>query len=137
MHRGWVGDERRRVVRFIVVGCTAAAVHWTVVIVLVESTGWPPLAVNVLGWLVALVVSFSGHHRYTFRGHGASQARSLMRFATISGAGFVINEAAYAALLRWSGWAYSVSLAAVLVVVAVFTYWLSRNWVFLRNATHA
>lgn len=111
----------------------AAAVHWGVVVGLVSQRGWRPLAANVLGWLVAFVVSFSGHHRLTFRDRQAPFSASVGRFFIVSAGGFCVNEAAYALLLNWSGLRYDLVLAVVLVAVAVFTYLLSRHWVFLRS----
>jgi putative flippase GtrA len=88
---------------------------------------------NVAGWLVAFIVSFSGHHSLTFRHHGASVHASAARFFAVSAGGFAINETAYAVLMRWSGLRYDVLLAGVLVAVAGLTYLLSRHWVFLRS----
>ena len=123
-----------RVAWFVVVGSAAAAVHWLTVVAIVELWRWRPLTANVAGWLVALSVSFAGHHHLTFRGHGASARRSALRFFLVSGSGFVVNEVTYAALLRWSGAHYDVLLGAVLIGVAGMTWWLSRVWVFRAGA---
>lgn len=122
-HVGW----------FILVGCTAAAVHWCVAIAAVTWAKWPPLLANAAGWLTAVGVSFAGHHWLSFRGHGAPVLPAALRFLCISGGGFLVNEAAYAALLRWTGARYDLLLAAVLVLVAGATYLLSRHWAFLRS----
>jgi putative flippase GtrA len=119
---------------FIVVGCAAAAVHWSVATALVALAGWQPLVANVAGWLVALGVSFTGHHRLSFRGHGSSLGRAGLRFFSISAGGFLINESAYALLLHWTSARYDVLLAAVLVGVAGATYLLSRHWAFLNSS---
>ena len=66
---------------FVAVGCTAAAVHFGVVVALVSGLGLPPLAANVAGWLVAFVVSFLGQWQLTFRAHGAPWLQALRRFA--------------------------------------------------------
>lgn len=126
-------SHRRRALRFIAVGCVAAAVHWCVVVVLVDRAHWLPLQANVAGWLVALMVSFTGHHRFSFEGHGVPLRVSGQRFFVISGMGFAINEASYALLLRFSGYRYELLLALVLVGVAVATYAASRHWAFLRT----
>ncbi len=128
------GSSRGSALWFVVVGCAAAAVHWAVVVGLVEGQGWRPLLANLAGWLVALSVSFCGHHNLSFRGHGVPAQRSAQRFVAVSAAGFSINEAAYAVLLRYSGRRYDVLLAMVLVGVAFVTWWLSRHWVFQRKA---
>lgn len=121
---------------FVAVGSVAAAVHWSVVVGLVEKGGWPPLLANVGGWLVALCVSFSGHHVLSFRGHGVPANRSAVRFVAVSASGFAINELAFSALLRWSGHRYDVLLGPLLVAVAVATWWLSRHWVFRRKPSN-
>jgi len=115
---------------FVAVGCIAAGVHWLVVVALVEAAGWHPLVANVAGWSLALIVSFGGHHRLTFRGHGAPVARSAMRFVLVSAAGFGVNETVYALSLGWSRLGYQSLLAIVLALVAVMTWLLSRHWVF-------
>jgi putative flippase GtrA len=122
-----------RIAWFVLVGTAAAAVHWGVVVVLVGHGGWRPLVANVAGWLVAFIVSFSGHHRLTFRNHGSPVRSSAVRFFLVSAGGFTINEATYALLMHWSGLRYDILLAGVLVAVAGLTYLLSRHWVFLRS----
>lgn len=126
--------QRGHVGWFIVVGCAAAAVHWSVATALVALGGWAPLLANVVGWLVALGVSFTGHHRLSFRGHGNSVGRAGLRFFSISAGGFLINETLYALLLHWTSARYDVLLAGVLIGVAGATYLLSRHWAFLNSS---
>lgn len=123
--------DLRRIGWFVAVGCTAAAVHFGVVVALVGRLGWAPLVANVGGWLVALGVSYGGHRRLTFADQRTPVARSAPRFLAVSALGFVVNEGAYALLLHGSGLGYRAALAAVLLGVAVLTYLLSRHWAFL------
>lgn len=127
------GKARGRIGWFIVVGGAAAAVHLGCVVALVSRFGAPPLAANVAGWLIAFGVSFAGHHRLSFRGHGTGLGGAAGRFFLVSAAGFGVNEIAYALLLRWSGLRYDLGLALVLAAVAAATYVLSRRWAFLRS----
>jgi putative flippase GtrA len=123
----------RRFVWFLAVGCTAAAVHFGVVLALVARAGVAPLWANLLGWAVSFGVSFTGHQRLTFAAEGAPLTRSARRFFLVSALGFGVNEAAYALLLGFSGLGYQAALAVVLCGVAVFTYWAGRHWAFLGN----
>mgnify|MGYP002347877075 CR=1 FL=1 len=107
--------------------------HWCVTTACVALGGLPPLLANVVGWLVALLVSFTGHHRLSFKGHANTLGQAALRFFCISAGGFAINEATYALLLHWTPWRYDVLLAVVLVGVAGITYVLSRHWAFLRS----
>ncbi len=131
-----MSDSAHRVIRFIAVGSTAAAVHLGVVVLLVSGLGQPPLAANVVGWLVAFGFSLTGHWLLTFRSQRSPLWRAARRFFAVSAAGFAANELAYAALLRWSGLRYDLVLALVLVAVAVITYLLSSRWAFLGNPQH-
>ncbi|MBI3369448.1 MAG: GtrA family protein [Burkholderiales bacterium] len=124
----------RRLHRFIAIGCTAAALHFAVVVLLVGGAGWPPLGANVAGWGLALGLSFMGHWRWSFGDQQAPLGRSARRFVLLSATGFAINEAAYAVLLRFSGIGYALALAIVLVAVAVLTYAFSRHWAFQGSA---
>jgi putative flippase GtrA len=128
--------QHGRIGWFVVVGCAAAAVHWGVATGMVAFAHWSPLRSNVAGWLIALMVSFTGHHQLSFRGHGTSLGSAGWRFLCISGGGFFINEIAYALLLRWTAVRYDVLLACVLISVAGATYVLSRHWAFLRSPEH-
>jgi putative flippase GtrA len=119
-----------------VVGCVAAAVHWTTVMALVRQ-GIAPLVANPLGWVVAFGVSWAGHHRLTFAQQGAPARRTLPRFVAISFVGFLANEAAYAALLHVTGLGYGVALAIVLAGIAVLTWIASRHWAFSGNHPRA
>lgn len=127
---------KRQLMWFVAVGAAAAATHMAVVVALVEGLGWSPLAANVGGWMVAFMVSFSGHYRLTFSGSGAALGPAARRFALISFGGFVVNQAAYAWLLGVADLNYAVLLFAVLLGVAVGTYVLSRWWAFRHTARH-
>ena len=121
----------RRVAWFIFVGCTAAAVHLGLVTLLVSQFGWRPLVANVVAWLAAFCVSFTGHWHLTFPHSGAPMVRAIRRFFLISLAGFATNELMYAALLHLLGerW-YLPVLFVVLLAVAVMTWLLSSRWAF-------
>lgn len=115
---------------FIAVGCAAAATHWGVAVACVEGLGAAPLLANLLGWLVAFVVSFSGHYRLTFRHSKTPWTIAVRRFFFISAVGFIINESAYAWLLRVTPVPYDVLLALILIALAVATFITSRLWAF-------
>ena len=121
---------RHRPVVFILVGSTAALVHFLTVILLVEKMHFVPLVANVGGWLCAFTVSYGGHFLLTFADHNAPMLQSASRFFLLSAVGFAINESAYAILLHASQLPYYFLLAIILLCVAALTYLLSRRWAF-------
>ena len=119
-----------QLLQFVLVGGSAAATHLAVVGLLVSLLSLPPLGANVLAFLVAFVVSYNGHALLTF---SAAQARGwpvVAKFFAVACLSFVANEALYYIALNWLHWHYFWSLAAVLVLVAIGTFVMSKFWAF-------
>ena len=119
-----------QLLQFVLVGGGAAATHLAVVGLLVSLLQMPPLWANVLAFLVAFVVSYNGHALLTF---SESQARGwsvVARFFAVACLSFVANELLYYIALHWLHWHYFWSLAAVLVLVAIGTFVMSKFWAF-------
>lgn len=121
-----------KLARFVFVGAASTTLHWTTVALLVDWWGWKPLAANTVGWACALLVSFIGHRRWTFADSNVPVRKAALRFLAVACTAFVFNELAYAALLRWTGLPYQVSLVLVLVGAAIITFTLSNRWAFRR-----
>lgn len=119
-----------QLLQFIVVGGSAAATHLATVGVVVSLTGMPPLWANVLGFLVAFIVSYNGHAWLTFSAAQAHGWPTVARFFAVACLGFVANETLYAFALHGLHWHYFWSLAGVLVLVAAGTFVLSKFWAF-------
>lgn len=133
-HRVAMRSFVRQVVCFVAVGCAAAATHWVTAVVGIAYVQYPPFLANFIGWLVALVVSFSGHYRLTFRYQTRSFGRALRRFSALSFAGFAINELAFVTLLQITDIPYYGLLALILLSVAALTFVLSRYWAFRHKS---
>ena len=116
--------------QFALVGAAAAASHLAAVALLVPAFDLAPLLANVLAFLLAFVVSYNGHRLLTFASSGARGWAVLARFFAVACLSFVGNELLYAAALHWLPWHYLVSLAAVLLLVALLTFVLSKFWAF-------
>lgn len=121
--------------QFIAVGGTAAATHLLVVVLLVRGLAMAPLLANVAAFLIAFVVSYSGHAWLTFAEKKAPHAQALPRFFLVACSSFALNELLYYLALHQLHWHYAWSLVAVLVVVAVFTFIAAKCWAFSRTAT--
>lgn len=119
-----------QLLQFVLVGGTAAATHLAVVGLLVALLGMPPLAANVLAFLVAFVVSYNGHVLFTFSAARARGWPVVARFFAVACLSFVANELLYYIALNWLHWHYFWSLAAVLLLVAIGTFVMSKFWAF-------
>ncbi len=123
----------RQIAIFIAVGSAAALIHLTVVAFVVELLHLKPLAANVMGFIVAFLVSFGGHARWTFPISPQRYTAARTRFFAVACTGFVLNQAAYAEALHLFGpRTYLPALAAVLIGVAIATFLLSKLWAFAQ-----
>lgn len=127
--RRWQADVLR-LMRFGIVGLSAFAVNWLVVVAVV-STGWMnPLRANVVAFLVAFSVSYAGHRGWTFAGYGGRHTQSFPRFALVAVIGFLVNEGCYYLLLDKLRVDYRAGLVIAVGIAAVSTYVLSACWAF-------
>ncbi|QBK04876.1 GtrA family protein [Hylemonella gracilis] len=125
----------RQLSLFVAVGTMAALTHWGVAVLLVSRLTWAPALANVAGWLVAFVVSFTGHHFLTFRDALTPWSVAARRLFLISAGNFVLNEIVYITLLRSTDLPYDGLLAGILIAQAVLTFLASRYWAF-RSGPH-
>jgi putative flippase GtrA len=119
----------RPLIAFGTVGALAAAVHLGVVGLLVPA-GLHPLVANVIAFLTAFGVSFSGHRRWTFPTTGRPRPGPLPRFFAVALMAFVLNEGLYALILASGLLGYREALVVVLVIVAAITFVASKYWAF-------
>lgn len=118
---------------FIVVGASAALVHWLAAVAIVQLWGANPLLANLFAWLIAFGVSFAGHYNYTFKQEKKRSALpAAARFFGVSACSFLLNELLYFWLLKTTTLPYDILLALVLIIVAFFTFAASRLWAFAR-----
>lgn len=115
--------------RFTLIGLLATATHAGVGAAAVFA-GMPPFYANVVGFLVAWCVSFSGHYVFTFGRPGDIRVVGA-RFIVISVSLFVISQLTVA-LLQATGWV-SDWLEPVIgaVIVPPASYILYRLYVFV------
>ncbi|MEH6834394.1 MULTISPECIES: GtrA family protein [Falsihalocynthiibacter] len=119
----------KSVLKFGLVGGLATLVHITVGILWIRF-GLNPLVANFLAYITALIVSFWGHHSFTFNNHNLPLGKTAPRFLTTSALGFLLNELILASLVGLNLMSPSSALALATLLVAGFTYLLSRRWVF-------
>ena len=120
----------RQLLKFGVVGASAAAVHMLVVIALVQQLALHPLLANIGAFLTAFIVSYVGHRQWTFEAQNQSHASTGPKFFLVAVLGFISNEALFYLFLNYLPLPYYVSLFIVLILVAASTFILSKIWAF-------
>ncbi|CAM3106755.1 Putative flippase GtrA (transmembrane translocase of bactoprenol-linked glucose) [Paracoccus aminovorans] len=115
--------------RFALTGGVATLVHLAIAIMLIRL-GVAPLIGNAAAFATAFMVSFWGHHLFTFAGHGVDVQNSLSRFVIVAVLGFIANESSLALLLKFAAVPAELALLVSTLIAAVLTFFLSRYWAF-------
>jgi putative flippase GtrA len=122
-------DSVLQIARFLTVGVAAAAVHFSVVVLLVQFFHYEPLIANVGGFLVSFQLSYWGHRLWTFSETEVLHRDAYPRLVAVQLFNFSINEALYYYFLSLH-LPYALALFIVLAILPVFTYMTNKFWVF-------
>lgn len=118
-----------QVIRFALIGIMAMLVHWFTAMSLI-SIGLHPLVANIMAFIVAFSVSYTGHSYWTFLVLPTSHRYRLPKFTVVAVGSFIINETLYFLLLRYTELNYRMALIIVLGSVSILTFTASKLWVF-------
>lgn len=115
--------------RFGFVGMLATTVHYGVAVIFLLVAS--PYLANLAGYCTAVGVSYFGHHRFTFgiAAESAAHGRRLPRFIVMSLSALVLSQLVLAAASA-VGLTEVIGLAAAALSVPLYTFLLSRLWVF-------
>jgi putative flippase GtrA len=126
-------DKLPQSIKFVIVGGLAASIHFLVVILLVELFNLNPLIANIVAFLVAFCISFSGQRLFTFASSNKSIKESLLPYFLISLTSFVCNEICLSFAIYVLNLPYQIALFSVLIIVAIGTYFSSKRWAFAKS----
>ena len=118
-----------QLVRFGVVGLLAALIHFSTVILLVQTYHFVPLTANILGFLIAFQFSYWGHRKWTFNDTESMHRVAVSKFLCVQMLNFAMNELLFYVFLSFN-LPYPVALIIVLTVLPIFTFAASKLWVF-------
>ena len=127
---------------FLIVGASAALVHFLVLVSLVNFISMSPAWANVAAFLIAFVVSFFGHFYLTFNQPNNigtyktafSWRRSwpiLIKWFASSLLGFLANQSLFVLGLNEFGEHYYIVIwLIVTAIITVMTFALGKLWAF-------
>ena len=96
---------------------------------------------NLVAFSLAVIFSFFGHSKYTFRirrtpdaatqsGDSHTRYGAFAKFSLTAILGLMLNTAIAFVIVDYLGYPYFWALPLVLVLVPVITFLISRNWAF-------
>lgn len=114
--------------RFAAVGAVATAVHYAILIALVQLAHVNPVLATACGFCIAAVVSYSLNRHFTFD-HRPVFAHGLAKFLAVGAVGLALN-AGIVALLIWQGLHYLVAQVIATGLVLIWNFGAARFVVF-------
>lgn len=124
----------QQVFRFGVVGVSATIVHFVVALVMNEQFGVSPLWSNLIAFACAWPVSYLGNYFWTFD-TDSNHGKSILRFAIAAICGLLLSQLIVWVVAEYMGYSLRIALIPALMLVPVFSFVMSRYWVF--PADHA
>ncbi len=119
-----------QVMRFGVVGTLAAAVHFSVVVALVEEFMLNPLYANVFAFLIAFQVSYWGNRYWTFSESTVSHRAAMPKLFAVTFSNLMANQGLFYIFLKIIGLPYMLALFLVLIILPPVTFTLGKLWIF-------
>lgn len=117
---------------YLVAGGISTAVHYAVLIALVELSGLSAGPSASIGALCGAAVAYLANRRLTFTGSNARHTQALPRFMAIALLGAVLNGALVWLGAQQLGWHYLLAQALATVLVLSLTFQLNRIWTFAQ-----
>jgi putative flippase GtrA len=120
--------------RFGVVGGLATLIHALAFAVALEILHARPLIANLVGFALALCLSFVGHLRWTFRaelsGRRPDLPRMFFRFALVALTGLLLNSLIVFVVVEQLALDYRFAMLLMVTVVPLFLFWQSKRFAF-------
>lgn len=119
-----------QLMRFGIIGSIAAAVHFTIVVMLVETEGLKPLYANAVAFLFSFQIGYSGHRYWTFRGTQTQHRTAISKLLLLQSCNFAANEGLFYFFMTFFHLPYPLALLLVLATLPIITFTVSKMWVF-------
>lgn len=123
-----------KILRFLISGTLAALTHLGFLYLLTEYAGVWYVFSSAIGWGGGFVVSFTLQKYWTFANHSREFiGRQAALYFLLQGVNFIVNGAALFFLTDVIGLWYMLAQFVVLLVLAVWTYAISRRFIFVSS----
>lgn len=125
------GPLRSSFVRYVVVGCAATAMHYLLLVTLVEWANWPAPAAALAGAMFGAQVGFFANRRFTFD-HQGPTLPAWWRFQATAVIGGLVSAVCVAVGERM-GLHYLLAQVVGTLIALLLTYAINRRWSFGRR----
>ncbi len=114
---------------YALVGVLATAVHYLVLVTLVELAGLAAGIAAATGAVAGALAAYFGNRRFTFASR-AAHGRALPRFLAVAALGVATSAGIVFAGTEWLGLHYLLPQVVATMIVFFAGYTLNRRWSF-------
>ena len=118
----------RQLFVFGVIGVLATVTHYVVAISAHEALLINIYTANLLGYCVAVFVSYVGHGKLTFQ--VALSHMVFLRFVAVSVSAFLSSEFILVALEQYLNFPHRISMLVVVAIIPVLSFLFNKFWVY-------
>jgi putative flippase GtrA len=119
----------RQLATYASVGAGATAVHYAILIALVEAGGWAPVPATLCGYVAGGVVAYALNRRHTFASD-RPHAEAGWRFGLMAFAGFCVTYVLMSLFVGRLGAPYLPAQVVTTVLAMFVTFGFNRVWTF-------
>ena len=117
-----------QIARYAIVGLTAVAIHYAVLITLVEFADVKKVIASIIGFCAAVPFNYYFQHRWVFRSENDHRL-ALTRYLIVTGLGLAINSGVFHSGLA-VGLPYLLAQAVAIALVTAFNFMANRFYTF-------
>ena len=129
-----VRAEFLRLMRFACVGAGVALIYYVTSVAVVATGLGNPLIATTVGSIVSVFASYFGHMHLSF-GVEPNHGRFVWRFMIAATASYGFNLVLTWFLMDWLKLPYALGFAIVTLAVPIWTYVVTRWWVFSQSSS--
>ncbi|MGJ0510300.1 MAG: GtrA family protein [Methylocystis sp.] len=122
----------RQLATYASVGAVATAVHYAILVGLVEAGGWRPVPATLIGYVAGGVVAYALNRRHTFASD-RPHAEAGWRFALTAFLGFCVTYMSMSLFVERLGAPYLPAQIVTTVLAMFLTFSINRTWTFGRR----
>ncbi|MCP5382054.1 MAG: GtrA family protein [Kordiimonadaceae bacterium] len=116
-------------IKFTAVGLLSTALHYTVLVIMVELISLSPVMGTMIGYICGAILNYLLNLRYTFRSD-AQHKKALPKFILMVATGFIINTT----IMYLFGFIpYLLRQIIATAVVFIWNFIVGKFWIFLNE----
>ncbi len=116
------------IVKFLIVGGSATALQYGLLIVFVQFAGLSPVVATSIAYAISSVYNYLLNYYATFKSD-ASHRTAATKFSAVAGSGLLINAGIIAALTKL-GAHYLVAQVVATLVILVWNFVVHKYWTY-------